>query len=85
MSHGTVDTKNGIIIDVAATAGNVNDIQPYIERLDYIEEMIGLTECKGCPFRYRCIGGRRGLEAAEQQCPLSSTALNLKRMIKSMA
>ena len=85
LSHGTVDTKNGIIIDVAATAGNVNDIQPYIERLDYIEEMIGLTECKGCPFRYRCIGGRRGLEAAEQQCPLSSTALNLKRMIKSMA
>ena len=28
---------------------------------------------------------RRGLEAAEQQCLLSSTALNLKRMIKAMA
>lgn len=27
---------------------------------------------------------RRGLEAAEQQCLLSSTALNLKRMIKAM-
>ena len=28
---------------------------------------------------------RRGLEAAEQQCLLSSTALNLKRMIKAIA
>lgn len=225
LSHETVDSKNGIIIDVAATAGNVHDSQPYIERLDYIEETIGLkiqaacsdsgydtnlinqqlsernidfytpkrteqkrgtTEfqrkdfqydeeqdeficpggkelplnrlnrttntvtkecrclkavCKDCPLRNRCIGEkgaekriqvnifeetvkknhkkdgaephtrvlllrqiwsegsfaaqkarhnlkflyRRGLEAAEQQCLLSSTALNLKRMIKAMA
>lgn len=225
LSHETVDSKNGITIDVAATAGNVNGSQPYIERLDYIGETIGLkiqaacadsgygtnlinqqlsernidfytpkrteqkrgttefqrkdfqydekddrficpggkalplhrlnrtmntvtkeyrcpkTECKDCPFRNRCIGEkgsdkriqvnifedvvkknhekdgtethakvlllrqiwsegsfaaqkarhnlkflyRRGLEAAEQQCLLSSTALNLKRMIKVMA
>ena len=225
LSHETVDSKNGITIDVAATAGNVNGSQPYIERLDYIGETIGLkiqaacadsgydtnlinqqlpernidfytpkrteqkrgttefqrkdfqydekddrficpggkalplhrlnrtmntvtkeyrcpkTECKDCPFRNRCIGEkgsdkriqvnifedvvkknhekdgtethakvlllrqiwsegsfaaqkarhnlkflyRRGLEAAEQQCLLSSTALNLKRMIKAMA
>ena len=225
LSHETVDSKNGITIDVAATAGNVNGSQPYIERLDYIGETIGLkiqaacadsgydtnlinqqlsernidfytpkrteqkrgttefqrkdfqydekddrficpggkalplhrlnrtmntvtkeylcpkTECKDCPFRNRCIGEkgsdkriqvnifedvvkknhekdgtethakvlllrqiwsegsfaaqkarhnlkflyRRGLEAAEQQCLLSSMALNLKRMIKVMA
>ena len=225
LSHETVDSKNGITVDVAATAGNVNGSQPYIERLDYIGETIGLkiqaacadsgydtnlinqqlpernidfytpkrteqkrgttefqrkdfqydekddrficpggkalplhrlnrtintvtkeyrcpkTECKDCPFRNRCIGEkgsdkriqvnifedvvkknhekdgtethakvlllrqiwsegsfaaqkarhnlkflyRRGLEAAEQQCLLSSTALNLKRMIKVMA
>ena len=225
LSHETVDSKNGITIDVAATAGNVNGSQPYIERLDYIGETIGLkiqaacadsgydtnlinqqlsernidfytpkrteqkrgttefqrkdfqydekddrficpgrktlplhrlnrtintvtkeyrcpkAECKDCPFRSRCIGEkgsdkriqvnifedivkknhekdgtethakvlllrqiwsegsfaaqkarhnlkflyRRGLEAAEQQCLLSSTALNLKRMIKVMA
>ena len=225
LSHETVDSKNGIIIDVAATAGNVPDSQPYIKRIDYIEKNLGLkiqeacadsgydtnlinqqlserdinfytperteqkrgttefqrkdfqydekddrficpggktlplhrlnrtintvtkeyrcpkAECKDCPFRSRCIGEkgsdkriqvnifedvvkknhekdgterhtrvlllrqiwsegsfaaqksrhnlkflyRRGLEAAEQQCLLSSTALNLKRMIKAMA
>ena len=72
LSHETVDSKNGIIIDVAATAGNVPDSQPYIKRIDYIE--------KNLEFLYR-----RGLEAAEQQCLLSLTALNLKRMIKAMA
>ena len=48
LSHETVDSKNGIIIDVAATAGNVNDSQPYIERLDYIEETIGLKIQTAC-------------------------------------
>ena len=48
LSHETVDSKNGIIIDVAATAGNVNDSQPYIERLDYIEETIGLKIQAAC-------------------------------------
>ena len=225
LSHETVDSKNGIIIDVAATAGNVPDSRPYIKRIDYIEKNLGLkiqeacadsgydtnlinhqlserdidfytperteqkrgtteiqrkdfeydgekdaficpgkkelplhrlnrttntvtkeyrcpkTVCKDCPLRSRCIGEkgtdkriqvnifeeavkknhkkggskrhtrvlllrqiwsegsfaaqkarhnlkflyRRGLEAAEQQCLLSSTALNLKRMIKAMA
>jgi len=225
LSHETVDSKNGIIIDVAATAGNVPDSKPYIERIDYIEKNLGLkiqeacadsgydtnlinqqlserdidfytperaeqkrgttefqrkdfqydegkdaficpgkkelplhrlnrttntvtkeyrcpkTVCKDCPFHSRCIGEkgtdkriqvnifeevvkknhekdgserhtkvlllrqiwsegsfaaqkarhnlkflyRRGLEAAEQQCLLSSTALNLKRMIKAIA
>ena len=36
----TVDSKNGIIIDVAATAGNVPDSQPYIKRIDYIERTV---------------------------------------------
>ena len=48
LSHETVDSKNGIIIDVAATAGNVNDSQPYIERLDYIEETLGLKIQAAC-------------------------------------
>lgn len=42
LSHETVDSQNGIIIDVAATAGNVPDSQPYIERIDYIEKNLGL-------------------------------------------
>lgn len=129
LSHETVDSKNGIIIDVAATAGNVPDSKPYIERIDYIEKNLGLKIQEACadsgydtnlinqqlserdidfytPERTEQKRGttefqrkfatqkarhnlkflyRRGLEAAEQQCLLSSTALNLKRMIKAMA
>ena len=48
LSHETVDSKNGITIDVAATAGNVNGSQPYIERLDYIGETIGLKIQAAC-------------------------------------
>ena len=224
LSHQTVDSENGIIIDVATTPGNVSDNQPYIQRLDYIENEIGLkieaacadkvyntalinkqllernidfyspsfsrtpnfegefqrndftyspdndcficpnektlklnrlnrnaiqvsyeyistlSDCKNCPFKEKCISGkgtrkriqvnifeeavrkqhekdgskrhqnalrlrqiwsegsfaaqkarhnlkflyRRGIEAAEEQCLLSATALNLKRMIKAM-
>ncbi len=48
LSHETVDSKNGIIIDVAATAGNVPDSQPYIERIDYIEKNLGLKMQEAC-------------------------------------
>lgn len=48
LSHETVNSKNGITIDVAATAGNVNGSQPYIERLDYIGETIGLKIQAAC-------------------------------------
>ncbi|EER46193.1 transposase for IS1668 [Actinobacillus minor NM305] len=34
LDHRTVDGKHGIILDTFATAGNVNDSQPYIARLD---------------------------------------------------
>ena len=34
LDHRTVDGKYGIILDTFATAGNVNDSQPYIARLD---------------------------------------------------
>jgi transposase len=36
LDHRTVDSKNNIIVDVHATAGNVNDVDPYIDRLDRI-------------------------------------------------
>ena len=48
LSHETVDSKNGIIIDVAATAGNVPDSKPYIERIDYIEKNLGLKIQEAC-------------------------------------
>ncbi len=36
LDHRTVDGKNNIIVDVHATAGNVNDVDPYVGRLDRI-------------------------------------------------
>ena len=35
-------------IDVAATAGNVPDSQPYIKRIDYIEKNLGLKIQEAC-------------------------------------
>lgn len=42
LSHETVNSKNGIIINVMATASNVPDSKPYIERIDYIEKNLSL-------------------------------------------
>lgn len=38
LDHRTVDGQYGIIVDTFATAGNVNDSQPYIARLDATTE-----------------------------------------------
>ena len=42
LDHQSVDAKNGIIVDVAVTPGNVNDSIPYLDRIDYLYENIGL-------------------------------------------
>jgi len=42
LDHQSVDAKNGIIVDVAVTAGNVTDAAPYLDRIEHIEEHIGL-------------------------------------------
>jgi len=34
LSHQTIDAKNGVIVDVSVTPGNVNDCAPYIEQID---------------------------------------------------
>ena len=34
LDHRTVDSKHNIITDVYVTPGNINDVDPYIERLD---------------------------------------------------
>lgn len=39
LDHRTVDSKNNIIVDVHATAGNINDVDPYVGRLDRIIDM----------------------------------------------
>ena len=42
LDHQSVDVKNGIIVDVAVTPGNANDAAPYLDRIDYLCESIGL-------------------------------------------
>lgn len=43
LDHRTVDGKHGIILDTYTTAGNVNDSQPYIQRLDYTLSQFNLN------------------------------------------
>ena len=42
LDHQSIDAKNGIIVDVAVTPGNVTDATPYLDRLAYIRERFGL-------------------------------------------
>jgi len=41
LDHRTVDSKVNIITDVYVTAGNVNDVEPYIDRLKVQKEKFG--------------------------------------------
>jgi hypothetical protein len=42
LAHTSLDTKNGIIVDVHPSAGNINDCEPFIERLKVIQEKFEL-------------------------------------------
>lgn len=43
LSHQSVDAAHGIIVDVAVTPGNANDSGPYLSRIEYMREHLGLT------------------------------------------
>jgi transposase len=42
LDHQSIDAKNGIIVDVAVTPANVTDATPYLDRIKYMREQIGL-------------------------------------------
>lgn len=42
LSHQSIDSAHGIIVDVAVTSGNTNDSSPYLERLEYMRSRMGL-------------------------------------------
>ena len=42
LSHQSVDAANGIVVDVAVTPGNSNDSGPYLGRMEYIRDHMGL-------------------------------------------
>lgn len=43
LAHTSLDSKHGIIVDIHPTAGNVNDCEPYVERLKVIQDKFGLN------------------------------------------
>lgn len=43
LSHQSVDTAHGMVVDVAVTPGNVNDSGPYLERIEYMRNHLGLN------------------------------------------
>ena len=42
LDHQSIDAKNGIIVDVAVTAGNVADCVPYLDRIEHIEKFLDI-------------------------------------------
>ena len=40
LSHQTVDTDHGIILDVAVTAGNSSDAAPYLEQIERVQRKV---------------------------------------------
>jgi len=43
LSHQSIDAAHGIIVDVAATPGNVNDSEPYLSRIEYMSTNMGFN------------------------------------------
>jgi len=43
LAHTTIDAAHGIIVDIHPTAGNVNDCEPFVERLKVTKEKFNLT------------------------------------------
>lgn len=46
LSHQTLDSENGIILDVDVTAGNVPDNTVYIEQLEHVEKTLDASGIK---------------------------------------
>ena len=42
LDHQSIDAKNGIIMDVTVTPGNVTDANPYLDRIQHMREQLNL-------------------------------------------
>jgi len=63
LSHTSIDAKHGIITDVHATAGNINDHIPFVERVKVQKGKLGLPIRKiGADKGYDCAEVHYGLE-----------------------
>jgi transposase len=54
LAHTSIDTENGIIVDIHPSAGNINDCEPFVERLKVIQEKFNLDII--------CVGADRGYD-----------------------
>lgn len=68
LSHTSLDTKNGIIADVYATAGNVNDHIPFVERVKVLKSRLGLP--------IHAIGADKGYDFSEVHHGLELEEIN---------
>lgn len=57
LAHVSIDAKKGIITDVHATAGNVNDHIPFVERVKVLKSRLGLP--------IQAIGADKGYDFSE--------------------
>lgn len=68
LDHRTVDSQNNIITDVHITPGNVNDVAPYLNRLDVQKEKFGFNiKYVGIDAGYYTAPICKGLEDREIQ------------------
>jgi transposase len=54
LAHTSIDTENGIIVDIHPSAGNINDCEPFVERLKVIQDKFNLD--------IKSIGADRGYD-----------------------
>ncbi len=54
LAHTSLDAKHGIIVDIHPTAGNINDCEPYVERMKVVQEKFNL--------HFKAAGADRGYD-----------------------
>ena len=42
LAHTSIDAEHGIIVDIHPSAGNINDCEPFVERLSVVQEKFDL-------------------------------------------
>ena len=42
LDHQSIDSKCGVIVDVEVTSGNTNDCTPYLDRIEFMQNKVGI-------------------------------------------
>jgi transposase len=77
LAHTSIDTENGIIVDIHPSAGNINDCEPFVERLKVIQEKFELDiKTVGADRGYDTTPIHHGLKTLEITGYISPTQSN---------